>query len=90
MMYSDDDRYLADEVCRYTHPFKVPHSLLQEIVSTQSKIDIDDSGELLADVARDQEEKIDEHLNSIFWRDINPFLSVPLSPPDERCTSKNR
>lgn len=90
MMFSEEDRHLSDEVCRYSHPFKVSPSLLTKILSATGKIDIGDDGEILSDISHEEEKEIDKELNLIFWRDINWLLTVPLDSSDGGCTSEDR
>jgi hypothetical protein len=79
MLYEETDRHLSDEVCRYTHPFKVPLDLLDRLVATTRKLMITDEGEVVSDISNEEEMKIDAELNAIFWEQINPFLTTPLT-----------
>ena len=91
MLYEETDRHLSDEVCRYTHPFNVPLSLVDRLIAATRKLVMNDEGELLSDIPKQDEAEIDAELNSIFWEQINPLLTTPLTRRDNkgRATPKN-
>lgn len=79
MMHGESERQFAEEICRHTRAFKVPLDLLRRVVSAQGRIRISDDGEVLSNIPPDEEAEIDRKLLSIFWRDVNPLLTSPLS-----------
>ena len=91
MLYEDADRHLSDEVCRYTHPFKVPLNLVDRVIAVTCKLVMSDEGELVRDIPKQDEAKIDAELNAIFWEQVNPLLTTPLKRRDDhgRATPKN-
>lgn len=80
-VFSETDRHLSDEVCRYTYPFHVPTELLPRIVAAASQVQITEDGECISDVSKETEAEIDSALNAIFWSEINFRLTEPLDPP---------
>jgi hypothetical protein len=90
-IYEETDRHLSDEVCRYTHPFKVPLELLDRVVAAAGKLVISDEGEVLSDIPKQDEAEIDAELNALFWEQVNPLLTTPLIRRDDhgRATSKD-
>lgn len=80
-IFSEDDRHLADEVCRHTRTFRVSDDLLRRIIAANDQVKISDSGDLLSDLSEAAQNEIDAELNAIFWRDINPLLTEPLDQP---------
>lgn len=91
MLYEETDRHLSDEVCQYTHPFKVPIGLLDRVIAATEKLVVSDEGELVSDIPKQAEAEIDAELNAIFWEQINPLLTTPLTRCDDhgRATSEN-
>jgi len=86
MLYEETDRHLSDEVCRYTHPFKVPLDFVDRLVAVTRKLVMTDEGELVSDISKQDEAQIDAEMNAIFWKQINPLLTTPLT----RCDSHGR
>lgn len=82
MLYEETDRHLADEVCRYTHPFKVPLDFLGRLVAVTRMVAVSDEGELVGDISQEDEAEIDAELSVVFWEQINPLLTTPLIRPE--------
>ena len=85
----EHDRHLAEEVCRYTYQFRVPHDLLPRIIAAWHQIQIGEHGEQISDISSETEAEIDAELNAIFWREINARLTKPLDQPG-RNTDQHR